>query len=119
MNALALKKCNQAKKGSLASGNRQSDIFYHLSTHIIECVSEYIFLIKTIKQKNQNQNKQANTKKVKKKISEENLTGYNDIVCEFGLCNFNLLDRVVMFSCLFMWILYNLSAARNMTVFVP
>ena len=26
----------------------------------------------------------------------EKLTGYDDIVCEFALCNFNLLDRVVI-----------------------
>ena len=31
-------------------------------------------------------------KKLKKKISVENLMGYDDIICEFALCNFNLLD---------------------------
>ena len=31
----------------------------------------------------------------------ENLTEYDDIVCEFPLCTFNLLDQVVNFSCLF------------------
>ena len=27
-------------------------------------------------------------------MSVENLTGYDDIVCKFALCTFNLLDRV-------------------------
>ena len=27
----------------------------------------------------------------------ENLMGYDDIICEFAVCNFNLLDRVVIF----------------------
>ena len=36
-----------------------------------------------------------------KGISVENLTGYDDIVCKFHMCTFNLLDRVVSFSCLF------------------
>ena len=34
-------------------------------------------------------------------ISVENLTGYDDIVCEFALCTFNLLYRFVNFSWLF------------------
>ena len=67
-------------------------IFYHSSALIVECVSEYIFLIK----------KKNNKKQTKLKKKREYLTGYNDIVCEFALCTFNLLDRVVNFS----WFLY-------------
>ena len=37
----------------------------------------------------------------KKRLSVENLTGYDDIVCDFPLGTFNLLDRVTSFSCLF------------------
>ena len=33
-----------------------------------------------------------------------NLTGYDDIVCRFSLCTFNLIDQVVNFSWLFLWI---------------
>ena len=62
--------------------------FYHSPAHIVECISEYIFLIKKKKQ----------TKKIKKKRNVENLTGYDDIVCEFVLCTFNLLNGVVNFS---------------------
>ena len=47
-----------------------------------------------------------NFKKTKeeKRISAENLTGYDDIVCEFALCTFNLLDRVANFVWLFIGI---------------
>ena len=41
------------------------------------------------------------TAEEEKGISVENLTGYDDIVCKFHMCTFNLLDRVVSFSCLF------------------
>ena len=42
---------NQAKKSSLVSGNRPGgDFFYHSPARIIECVSEYIFLISKRKQ---------------------------------------------------------------------
>ena len=43
----------------------------------------------------------ANESKVEKRVSVENLTGYDDIVCEFALCTFNLFYRVVNFSWLF------------------
>ena len=33
--------------------------------------------------------------KEKKRISVEKLRGYDDIVCEFALCTFNLLRRIV------------------------
>ena len=35
-----------------------------------------------------------------KRLSVENLTGYDDIVCEFILCNFNLPDQIFNFSLL-------------------
>ena len=42
--------------------------------------------------------------KEEKRISLEKLRGYDDIACEFALCScefaFNLLDRIVNFSCL-------------------
>ena len=43
----------------------------------------------------------TNETKEQKRTSVENLTGYYDIVCEFALFTFNLLDRVVNFSWLF------------------
>ena len=43
----------------------------------------------------------AKKTKEEKKISLENLTGYNDIVCEFAMCTFKVLDRVANFFCLF------------------
>ena len=43
----------------------------------------------------------ANESKVEKRVSVENLAGYDDIVCEFALCTFNLFYRVVNFSWLF------------------
>ena len=67
----------------------------------------YIFNLKTkqskTKQNKTKQNKQTNkqTKKRRRqkanetkegKISVENLRGYDDIVCEFTLCSFDLLD---------------------------
>ena len=57
------------------------------------CIRIYIFIFK----------KTEPTKETKeeKRISVENLTGYDDIVCEFALCTFNIRDRVVNFSWLF------------------
>ena len=52
--------------------------------------------------KKQDYKKQKETKE-EKRISVENLTGYDDIVWEFALCTFHLLDRVVNFSWLFIW----------------
>ena len=75
-------------------------IFYHSPTRIVECVSEYIFLISK-KTNKQTRRQKANETKDKKRISVENLTGHADIVCEFVLCTFNLFDRVVNFSWLF------------------
>ena len=53
-----------------------------------------------------------------KRISVENLTGYDNILCEFALCTFNLLDRVVNFFWLFILIQCSLCATREITVFV-
>ena len=49
------------------------------------------------KQKRKGKQKAKETK-VEKRISVENLTGYDDIGCKLALCTFNLLDRVVNFS---------------------
>ena len=48
--------------------------------------------------------KKKKKKRKEKGISAENLTGYDDIVCEFAMCAFNLLDRVLNFSWLLIWI---------------
>ena len=58
------------------------------------CIRIYI-------KKKQEDKKKAKETKEEKIISVENLTGYDDIVCEFVLGTFNLLDRVVSFSWLF------------------
>ena len=43
-------------------------------------------------------NKRTTEEKI---LSVENLTGYDDIVCDFALGTFNLLDRIASFSWLF------------------
>ena len=58
------------------------------------CFRIYIFNFKIEKKK----------KRTEKGIPVENLTGYDDIVCEFAMCTFNLLDRVLNFSWLLIWI---------------
>ena len=73
--------------------------FYHLRARIVECVSESIFLISKKKKEKKKQTKET---KEEKRISVENLTGYYDAFCKFALRTFNLLDRVVNFSSLFM-----------------
>ena len=60
--------------------------FYHSPARIVECVSNYIFLISGKKRQ------KALETKEEKITSAENLAGYDDIVCEFALCTFNLLD---------------------------
>ena len=58
-------------------------------------IRTYIFNFKTKKPSKAKQNKKtkkAIETKEEKRISVENLTGYNDVVCEFALCIFNLLD---------------------------
>ena len=57
----------------------------------VEYVSEYIFLVKK-------KTKKAKESKEENILSVKNLTGYDDTVCEFALCTFNLLDRVVTFT---------------------
>ena len=68
--------------------------------HSRMCIRIYIFNFKKTKPKITRIQKVKETK-VEKKISVENLTEYEDIVCEFVLCTFNLFDRVVNFSWLF------------------
>ena len=55
----------------------------------------YVFNLKTNEKKIVTRRQKAKRSKDKKGISVENLTGYDDIVCEFDL------DRVVNFSWLF------------------
>ena len=74
-------------------------IFLSPPARIVKCVSEYICLI-SITNKAKRQEK-ANETIEEKGLSVENLMGYDDIVCEFAMCTFNLLDRVVNFSWLF------------------
>ena len=58
----------------------------------------YVFNLKTNEKKIVTRRQKAKRSKDKKGISVENLTGYDDIVCEFAMCAFNLLDRVLNFS---------------------
>ena len=51
----------------------------------IECVSEYIILI-FLKEKHNKKTKKAKEAKEEKVVSVENLTGYDEIFCEFALC---------------------------------
>ena len=48
--------------------------------------------------------KRKNQKKAKKekRVYMENLTGYDDIVCELALYTFNLLDQIVNFLAVYM-----------------
>ena len=73
-------------------------IFLLLSLmHIRICINIYF-----LSQKKTHTHKQkVKETKEEKRIYVENLTGYNDIVCEFALCTFNLHDQVVNFSMLF------------------
>ena len=63
------------------------------------CIKIYIFNFK----KNTKKTRRQKAKEIKdeKRISVENLTGYDDIVCAFAMCAFNLLDRFMNFSWLF------------------
>ena len=62
------------------------------------CIRIYIFNLKKKTRKQNKKTKKAKETKEEKIISAENLTGYNDIVCKFALCTFNLLNRVINFS---------------------
>ena len=55
----------------------------------------YFFIF--FKKKATTTRQKAKQTKEEKRISGENLTGYDDIVSEFPLFTFNLLDRVVNF----------------------
>ena len=54
-------------------------------------------MIKKIKRRQKAKETKEEKQKLKR-ISVENLMGYDDIVCEFAQCTFNLLDGVVDFS---------------------
>ena len=62
--------------------------------HSWTCIRIYIFNF--IKAKTRRQ--KSKETKDKKRVSVENLMGYNDIVYEIVLCTFKLLDRVINFS---------------------
>ena len=68
----------------------------------MECVSEFMFLISKIQKQTNKQKRMQKAKETteEKRFSVENLTGYDDIVCEFILCNFNLPDQIFNFSLL-------------------
>ena len=51
------------------------------------CINMFLISKKTKKQ----EDKKAKETKEEKRISLENLTGYDNIVCEFALCTFNVL----------------------------
>ena len=64
------------------------------------CIRIYIFIFKKTKPKITRRKKAKETKE-EKRMSVENLTGYNDIVFEFAMCTFNLFDRAVSLPWLF------------------
>ena len=68
--------------------------------HCRVCIRIFFFSKKK-KKKKKKKTKKAQATKEEKRITVENLTGYDDIVCKFALCTFNLLDRVMNFSWLF------------------
>ena len=63
--------------------------------HSRMCIRIYIF---NLKKKTKTGRQKAKETKKEKRISAENLTGYDDIVCEFNLCICILLDQVVKLS---------------------
>ena len=76
----------------------------------------YFVIKKTTKQnktKQDKKTKKAKKTKKEKRIFVENLTGYDDIACEFALCTFPLFDQVVNFSWLFIWIQSSLCATER------
>ena len=54
------------------------------------CIRINIF---SFKGKARTRTKKTKETKEGKRISVENLTRYNDIICKFDMCTFNLLDR--------------------------
>ena len=113
------------KKSSLVSENRLGIIFVSLaSPHSRMCIRIYIYCF--IQNKLKKIQKQKKTKKKRRNkitaqkmkfsnknffifcvqwmllmlsVSVENLTGYDDIVCEFTLCTFNLRDQLLKREC--------------------
>ena len=69
------------------------------------CIRIYLFNYKKSKQKRKKKTnkktKKAKECKEKKRMYVKNLTAYDDIVCEFALRTFNLLNHLVIFSWLF------------------
>ena len=61
------------------------------------CIRIYIFNFKEKEKKKRKTRQIAKETKEEKRISVENLTRCDNIVCEFALCTFNLLDRVEHF----------------------
>ena len=94
-------------KSSIVSTNRPGQIF--LSTtrpHSPRCNRIYFFLFKKKTHTHTNKNKNKLKKRKKKTkgendrkmsflwtVSVENLTGYDNIICKFALCTFNLRDQ--------------------------
>ena len=66
------------------------------------CIRIYIFNSFKENKKTKREDKKAEETKEEKRISVENLTKGDDIICEFTLCTLNLLNRVTNFSWLFM-----------------
>ena len=91
-------RCSHSRpnKSNLVSGNRPGENAFHSSIRIFECVSEYIFLISK-----QKEPKKAKETKEEKIISLKNLTGYDDIVCEYPLCIRNLIKPWISSGCLY------------------
>ena len=98
---------NKAKKSSLVSGNRPGEKFFITHPRAQSNVYQnmyFSFPNKANKKKPNKQTRRQKKRKTKKetkeqkRISVENLTEYDDIVCEFALCTFNLLDQLVNFS---------------------
>ena len=99
---LSLSHLREAKKSTFISRNQSGEKnHYHARACIVKCVCIRIYIFNIIKKKRTQRLKKANETKEEKRISVENLTGYVDIVCEFALRTFNLLDQVVNFSGLF------------------
>ena len=105
-------------------------LFYHLPTRIVDVYQNMYFLLKkhTHKQKaNETKEGKRKTKETKEEKEKSNVAVVKSIsrksnVCDidykFALCVFNLCDRAVNFSWLFVWISRNLHATREITVFV-
>ena len=54
------------------------------------CIRINIF---SFKEKAKTRTQKTKETKEEKRIPVENLTRYNDIICKFDMCTFNLLDR--------------------------